>query len=229
VVIIGLPIGVVSFLLRRRPPAPWNTRRVRRATLDFTTIDGRKGRRDRPLPGGHRGPRGLHLDRGVGYPDPHTAALGVDGPYGSGDTGSAPLHLRPGNRHVIVVTVLATRLPGRSAFAFTRPLERHGHEPFHSVPTTFPWRWTRSGNTATRSPSRRKGGGRIRTRSRSTLSGISRCGSISSTRRTGPSREPTCRSRRRTLRWCPRVWPRRSAPTFAGHGSFWSLRRDTIW
>src|SRR2546430_491264 len=77
---------------------------------------------------------------GIGYPDPHTAALGIDGPYGSGGTlDPLPYTFVRGTAHRIVVTVLGNATPGSFGVRIRLvPLNATGTEPFHSVPTTFP-------------------------------------------------------------------------------------------
>jgi len=142
VVIIGLPIGVVAFLMRRPATGPVEALVAFGGRLfNFTDYSGGEKAVAIALFLAIIGALGVFISiAGVGYPDPHTAALGIDGPYGSGGTPDPlPYTFVRGTAHVIVVTVLGNETPGSFGVRIRLiPLNATGTEPFHSVPTTFP-------------------------------------------------------------------------------------------
>ena len=142
VVIVGLPIGVIAFLMRRPAAGPLEALVAFGGRLfnftDYST--GEKGVAI-ALFLAIIGALGVFIAlAGVGYPDPHTVALGIDGPYGSGGTlDPLPYTFVRGTAHVIVVTVLGNETPGSFGVRIRLvPLNATGTESFHSVPTTFP-------------------------------------------------------------------------------------------
>src|SRR6266480_6657307 len=142
VVIIGLPIGVVAFLLRRPATGPVEALVAFAGRLfDFTDYSAGEKAVAIALFLAVIGALGVFISiAGVGYPDPHTAALGIDGPYGSGGMlDPVPYTFVRGAAHRIVVTVLGNATPGSFGVRIRLvPLNATGTEPFHSVPTTFP-------------------------------------------------------------------------------------------
>src|SRR2546426_554599 len=112
VVIIGLPIGVVAFLMRRPATGPVEALvAFGGRLLDFTDYSAGERAVAIALFLAVIGALGVFISiAGVGYPDPHTAALGIDGPYGSGGTlDPLPYTFVRGTAHVIVGTVLGHR------------------------------------------------------------------------------------------------------------------------